>query len=234
MATKIETADITLIVDKREDRGTSPSGRLRAEGRVPAVVYGGEKPPVPISVDEAAVKEILKQEAGENTIFLLKLKGTKEERRAMIKELQVDQISGRFIHIDFIRVTAGHALNVTIRIDLVGDCIGVRHGGRVDFQSRELAVEVLPRHMFDHIDVDISEMEIGDVVTVGDLEDRLPESGKFLEDPARVVVLVETPRVVAVEEEELEEGVEVEGEEIEETAEPEVIGRGKEDGDSAE
>jgi large subunit ribosomal protein L25 len=231
MATTIETADITLIVDKREDKGTNPSGRLRAEGRVPAVLYGGGKPPVPISVDDLAVREILKQEAGENTIFLLKLKGTKEERQAMIKELQVDPISGRFIHIDFIRVTAGHKLNVTIRIDLIGDCAGVRHGGRIDFVSRDLAVEVLPRHMFDHIDIDMTDMEIGDVVTVADLEDKIPESAKFLEDPARVVVLVEQPRLV---EEEEEEEAELAGLETEEGAEPEVIGKGKEDEEATE
>jgi large subunit ribosomal protein L25 len=232
MATTIETADITLTVDKREEKGTNPSGRLRALGQVPAVLYGGDKGSVPISVDEDAVKEILKQEAGENTIFLLKLKGTKEERRAMIKELQVDPISGQFIHIDFIRVTAGHALNVTVRIELSGDCAGVRHGGRIDFQSRELAVEVLPRHMFDRIEIDTTDMEIGDVVTVADLEDRLPESGKFLEDPSRVVVLIEAPR--AIEEEEEEEGLALEGLETEEGAEPEVIGKGKEEEEAAE
>ena len=229
MATIIETADITLIVDKREDKGTNPSGRLRAEGRVPAVVYGGDSPPVPISVDELAVREILKLDAGENTIFLLKLKGTTEERQAMIKELQVDPISGKFIHIDFIRVTAGHKLNVSIRIDLIGDCVGVRNGGRIDFMSRELSVEVLPRHMFDHIDIDTSDMEIGSVVTVGDLEDELPESGKFLEDASRVVVVVELPRIIEEEEEEeLEEELV-----IEEGAEPELIGKGKEDEEEA-
>ena len=232
MATTIETADITLIVDKREDKGTNPSGRLRAEGRVPAVIYGGDVPPVPISVDDLAVREVLKQEAGENTIFLLKLKGTKEERQAMIKELQVDPISGRFIHIDFIRVTAGHKLNVSIRIDLLGDCVGVRNGGRIDFASRDLAVEVLPRHMFDHIDIDVSDMEIGDVITVADLEDKLPESGKFLEDPARVVMVVELPRLVEEEEEEELEGLE--GLEGEEGAEPEVIGKGKDEEDADE
>ena len=231
MATTIETADITLTVDKREDKGTNPSGRLRAVGRVPAVVYGGGIPSVPISVDELAVKEILKQEAGENTIFLLKLTGTEDERQAMIKELQIDPISGHFIHIDFIRVTAGHKLNVTIRIDLLGDCVGVRLGGRIDFVSRELSVEVLPRHMFDHIDVDTTDMEIGDVVTVGDLEERLPESGKFLEDASRVVVVVELPRLVEEEEEEEEL---VEDLVIEEGVEPEVIGKGKEDEEEAE
>ena len=229
MATTIETADITLIVDKREGKGTNPSGRLRAEGRVPAVVYGGDSPSVPISVDEHAVREILKLEAGENTIFLLKLKGTSEERQAMIKELQVDPISGKFIHIDFIRVTAGHKLNVSIRIDLTGDCVGVRNGGRIDFASRELAIEVLPRHMFDHIDIDTTDMEIGDVVTVGDLEGELPESGKFLEDASRVVVVVELPRIIEEEEEEeLEEELV-----IEEGVEPELIGKGKEDEEEA-
>ena len=232
MATTIETADITLNVDKREDKGTNPSGRLRAKGRVPAVIYGGDNPSVPISVDDLAVREILKQDAGENTIFLLKLKGTKEERQAMIKELQVDPISGKFIHIDFIRVTAGHKLNVSIRIDLIGDCVGVRNGGRIDFASRDLAVEVLPRHMFDHIDIDVEDMEIGDVVTVADLEDRLPESGKFLEDPTRVVMVVELPRLVEEEEEEDELGLEAL--ESEEGAEPEVIGKGKDEEETDE
>jgi len=230
MATKIQTADITLIVEKREDKGTVPSGRLRAEGRVPAVLYGGELPPVAISVDDFAVREILKQEAGENTIFLLKLKDSTEERMAMIKELQVDPISGRFIHIDFIRVTAGHKLNVTIRIDLIGDSVGVRQGGRIDFVSRELAVEVLPRDMFDHIDVDVSEMKIGDVVTVADLEDKLPESGKFIEDPSRVVVIIEQPRIA----EEEEAGEPAEDLIIEEGAEPELIGKDKDDEAAAE
>jgi len=230
MATTIQTADITLNVEKREAKGTNPSGRLRAEGRVPAVLYGGGLTSVPISVDDLAVREVLKQEAGENTIFLLKLEGTTEERQAMIKELQVDPISGRFVHIDFIRVTAGHKLNVTIRIDLIGDCLGVREGGRIDFSSRELAVEVLPRHMFDHIDIDVEDMVIGDVVTVADLEDKLPESGKFLEDPSRVVVVIEQPRLVEEEEEEeLAEDLI-----IEEGAEPELIGKDKDGEEAAE
>jgi large subunit ribosomal protein L25 len=232
MATTIETADIVLEVEKREDTGSGVAGRLRAAGLVPAVLYGGDRGSVPITVEEKAVRELLKQESGENTIFLLKLKGTKDERRAMIKELQADPISGHFLHIDFIRVTAGQTLNVTIRIELTGDCAGVRHGGRLDFVSRELAVEVLPRDMFDHIEIDTTDMEIGDVVTVADLEDELPESGKFLEDPARVVLVVEAPRAEEEEEEEeellAEEGVE------EESAEPEVIGKGKEDEDAAE
>jgi large subunit ribosomal protein L25 len=223
----VESADISITVEKREVTGTTEVGRLRRAGLIPAVVYGGGKPPVSIVVEDEDIRKILKSEAGENTIFLLKLKGGKEERRAMIKEMQQDPVTGRILHLDFIRVMRGHKLNVTVRIDLVGDCVGVRHGGRIDFITREPLVEVLPREMFDRIEVDVSDLDVGDRVTIGDLVDRLPESARFMEDESRVVVLVEAPRVGAEEEGEAgEESV------IAEQAEPEVIARGKEEDES--
>jgi large subunit ribosomal protein L25 len=202
---------------------------MRRTGQVPSVLYGGDSGPVAISVDEHSVKEILKGAAGENTIFLLKLKGSDEERLAMIKELQVDRIGGKFIHIDFIRITRGHKLNVNIPVELVGDSVGVREGGRVDFVSRDIEVEILPRDMFDKFVLDISDLAIGEHLTVAELAGQLPEDAKFLDDENRVVVVIETPR--AVEEEEEEEEAE-EALETEEAAEPEVIGKGKGDEDS--
>ncbi len=227
MATTIQTADITLIVEKREDRGTNPSGRLRAEGRVPAVLYGGELPPVAISVDDLAVRDILKQDAGENTIFLLKLKNTTEERMAMIKELQVDPISGKFVHIDFIRVTAGHKLNVTIHIDLIGDSVGCASGRPHRLRvARARGRGAAARYVRPHRHRHRPRWRSAIVVTVADLEERLPESAKFLEDPSRVVVVVEQPRLI---EEEEEEDLLAEGEEVEEGAEPEIISKGKDE-----
>jgi large subunit ribosomal protein L25 len=225
----IETADIVITVERRPDSGKEIAKRLRREDKIPAVVCGGGKPTAAISVDQDSVKQILKQQGGENTIFLLKLAGTKEERRAMIKDKQVDPITGEILHLDFIRVMRGHKLTVTIPIDLVGDSAGVRHGGRIDFISRDLQVEVLPREMFNNIELDISDLEIGDNITVADLEDRLPASGKFLEDPGRVVVLIEAPRI-SVEEEEEEEGELV----VAEQAEPELIKKSKDDEDEGE
>jgi large subunit ribosomal protein L25 len=231
----IQTPEITITVEAREGRGSGEAGRMRSLGRVPSVLYGGEKPPVAISVDEHAVKEILKGAAGENTIFLLKLKDSDEERLAMIKELQTDPISGQFIHIDFIRITRGHKLTVKMPVELVGDCVGVRHGGRIDFVSRELELEILPREMFDKFVLDITNLEVGEHMTVADLASQLPENAKFLEDESRVVVVVEIPRVVeeVIEEEEIEEETV-----IAEAAEPEVIGKGKgedeEEGESSE
>jgi large subunit ribosomal protein L25 len=202
--------------------------KLRREGRIPSVLYGGDKAPVAISVDEESVKELLKLESGGNTIFLLKLKGGSEERRAMIREIQADPISGRFIHIDFIRITRGQKVTVSMPVELVGDSVGVRHGGRIDFVSRELAVEVLPREMFDKLTYDITDMEVGDTLRVADLLDQLPPSARFLDDEERVVANMSIPRAVI---EEVEEEEEVEGEElvISETAEPEVIKKGKAD-----
>jgi large subunit ribosomal protein L25 len=218
-----ENREIVIQVERREAQGSGAAGKLRREGRVPAVVYGGGLAPVNISVEEHAVRELLKQEAGENTIFLLKLKGTSEEREAMIRELQKDPISGRFVHIDFIRITRGQKLHVKIPVELVGDSIGVRHGGRVDFVTRELEVEILPRDMFSHLECDISGLEVGEHVTVAELASQLPENATFLEDEHRVVVVVEPPRLEVEAEEKAEEEEAV----IAEAAEPEVIGKGK-------
>ena len=219
-----QTPEITITVEAREGRGSGEAGRMRNQGRVPSVLYGGDKPSVAISVDEHAVREILKGAAGENTIFLLKLKDADEERLAMIKELQADPISGRFIHIDFIRITRGHKLTVKMPVELVGDCAGVRHGGRIDFVTRELEIEILPREMFDKFVLDISDLEVSEHMTVADLVTQLPENAKFLEDESRVVVVVEIPRVV---EEEVEEEIEEEELVTAEAEEPEVIGKGK-------
>ena len=147
----------------------------------------------------------------------------------MIKELQVDRISGKFIHIDFIRITRGHKLTVKMPVELVGDCVGVRNGGRVDFVSREIELEILPREMFDKFALDITDLEVGEQLRVADLAPQLPENAKFLVDENRVVCVVEIPRII---EEEVEEEVLEDEAVISEAAEPEIIGKGK--GEDAE
>jgi len=225
-----EKTDIVITVETREEMGKAAAGRLRRSGRVPAIVYGGGLDPAAISVDHKAIQDLLKQEAGENTIFLLKLKGTRSERRCMIKELTADPINGNFIHIDFIRVTRGHKLSVSMPVELIGDCLGVRQGGIVDFMSRELQVELLPREMFDRIKVDISDLDVGQNLRVENLGELLPPSARFLEDPQRVVVGVGTPRAARAETEEEEEGLGIEGETVMgETSEPELIRKGKDE-----
>jgi large subunit ribosomal protein L25 len=143
--------------------------------------------------------------------------------------LQVDRIGGKFIHIDFIRITRGHKLTVKMPVELIGDCVGVRHGGRVDFVSREIEIEILPRHMFDKFVLDISNLDLGEHLSVADLAGQLPEETRFLDDENRVVVVIEVPR--AAEEAAADEAGELKLE-TEAAAEPELIGKGKGDDES--
>jgi len=106
---------------------------------------------------------------------------------------------GRFTHIDFIRITAGTRVHVRMPVELKGDCVGVRHGGRIDFISRELQIEVLPRDMFEKFTIDISNLDLWQHLSVADLESMLPPSGRFLEDAHRMVVVIETPRLAPAE-----------------------------------
>lgn len=210
--------DIVIEVERREDVGKEAAGRLRRQGKIPGVVYGGGVAPFPITVDRHSIQELLKQESGGNTIFLLKLKGGKQERRTMIREIQIDPMTRDFIHVDFIRVTKGQALSVTVPIELDGDCVGIRHGGVADFVTREVEMEVLPREIPDKIVVDISNVDIDELITLGEITDLFPQSARLLSDPNAVVVRVMVPRVARVEEEEEEEAI------ITELEEPELIG----------
>jgi large subunit ribosomal protein L25 len=223
-----QSSDIVITVEKREGTGAREAARLRRAGRIPAVVYGGEKPPYAITVDDTSLRDLLKTTSGANTIFLLKLAGSKDERQAMIKELQTDPISGKFLHIDFIRVVKGHKLTIDVPVILTGDSVGVRHGGRIDFVTREIAVEVLPKDMFDRFTLDISDLEVGDNFTVEDLKPQLPPSAVLLDEDNRVIVLVEAARGPSEEEIEAEEKEAAERL-ISESAEPELIKRGRGD-----
>jgi large subunit ribosomal protein L25 len=226
MAMSEKSDAFVLEVERREVHGSGASRQMRASGRVPAVVYGGGLDPLNIAVHEKDFSELLKQEYGENTIFLLKLKGTKQERLAMIHEMQVDPISRSYLHVDFIRITKGHAVRVNVPVELVGDSVGVRHGGLMDFQTRELDIEVLPGEMFEKIVVDISELDVDQTILVQDVLDQLPKSGRALDDPERVIVAVVAPRAVEEEEEEVEEAAELI---TDEETEPEVIRKGRGD-----
>ena len=208
-------ADVTLEVSRREDSGKGVARKLRQNGIIPAVVYGGHRESVAIQVDRKSVSELIqKSEHGIRSIFLLKMTGSDQQRHAMIKDLQIDPINRRIQHIDFVRVIMDEVVRVTIPVHHHGVSTGVKNGGGLlEFQVRELHVECLPNAIPDSIDVDISAMEVHDTIRISDL--KLPEGVKVLDDADRVVVHVTLPRA--------EEVVEADG------AEPEVIKKGKTD-----
>jgi large subunit ribosomal protein L25 len=214
-------AEVTLEVSRRERSGKEFAKKLRQDNKIPAVVYGGHKEPVAITVERKAVSDLIqKSDHGIRSIFLLKMAGTDQQRHAMIKDMQMDPISRRMTHIDFVRVVMDEVIRVTIPVNLTGSSIGVKEGGILDWQMRELHVECLPSAIPDKIDIDITDLGAHQQVRVSDLT--MPEGVKIEEDPHRVIVGVTTARAEVVPEV-------VAAAEVEPTAaaEPEVIKKGK-------
>lgn len=210
--------DLIIEVHKREETGDGACRRLRESGWVPGVVYGGGRESLPIRIEKKPLLEALEQGAGENRVFLLKLIGTDKSRHTMIRDMQIDPVSRRILHIDFQRVLLDAKLRVKVRVELSGIAYGVKNqGGVVDFVSREVEVECLPNLIPQVIEVDLTELRVGDHVAAGQLP--LPAGVALLGDPERIIVSVAHARVEA----EAAEG----GAAAAEGKEPELIKRGK-------
>ena len=218
--------ELIINVEPRTEFGKNPSRRLRQVGFIPGIVYGSNKPPVPVSVDPKQVEKVLRSESGMNTIFTLNLVGRDQRRYAMVKAYQTDPVTSRLQHTDFIRIQMDEAIQVNVPIQTVGEAPGVKlDGGILDIPLREIRIESLPSDIPDHIRVDISAMKIGDTIRVADMK----FEGKFkvLTDPNQTVAVVTPP---AKEEE-------VAAAPVAEVTEPEVIRKGKaatEEGEAAE
>jgi large subunit ribosomal protein L25 len=161
--------DATLQAEKREGRGKNEARRLRASGRIPAVVYGAEKgKAVEIAVDPKILMRILHSESGVNTLIGLKVDGG--DTRVMVKEYQIDPIDHKLLHADFYQVAMDKALTVTVPLLMKGEAPGVKQqGGIVDFVNREIEIECLPGDIPENIIVDISELMLNQGVRVRDL-----------------------------------------------------------------
>ncbi len=207
-------SELTITVQNRETTGKSKNRQLRAQGNVPAVVYGDGLSPSNIQVATRDIEKLLR-EAGDNAVFLLELEGTDQRRHAMIKDYDLDLISGAFLHIDFQRVNMEQVIRIQVPVELVGEPIGVRmEGGMVDFINREVEVECLPANIPSTLRADIEELHIGQHVEAKDLE--LGEGVSLVDDPERVIASISQAQmaeeVVEEEEEGLEEGIETEAE----------------------
>ena len=211
--------DIVIEVERRSSAGKGESHKLRREGLIPAVVYGGGKETIPVVVNRHAVTEILRGDHGRNTVFLLKMKGTKQERHAMVRDAQTDPRTRQFIHLDFIRVLKGQHVKVEVPVVLKGEPKGVKIGGFLDWMGRSIHIESPAESIPASIEVDISELDLGQHIAASDLT--LPEEVKLLDDAHKMIVSVETHGAKAIEEEAPVEAAPAEA------AEPEVIKRGK-------
>ena len=166
--------DATLDAIKRNTRGKNEARRLRAAGKIPATLYGaqkaGDKPaPESVSIDPKPFMRILHSKSGLNTLITLKIQGV-ADTRVLVKNVQLDPVTHHPLHADLYRVNMDRKITVTVPILLKGDSRGVKQdGGVLDFVHREIEVEVLPANIPDSINVDVSDLGIGDSVHVRDL-----------------------------------------------------------------
>jgi large subunit ribosomal protein L25 len=217
-----------LVAEARDATGKGVARRLRAAGRIPAVVYGRGVASKAISIDPSALLRLLQSSgAGINTLVELRLDGA--ARTVLVKELQRDPVRGRPLHADFYLIELDKTVEVSVPIRLVGKAAGVEFGGILDHPLREIELECLPRAIPESVEVDVSALGVGDSIHVRDLV--LPEGVQVRTDADQAVASVIAPSVVeepvAAKAVEAEEGV-AEGEEA---AASEESGETEEGGD---
>lgn len=205
-----------LIVPKRETFGKAAVRELKQSGMIPAVVYGLNEPPVAIAISPKAVARIIASDSGMNSVVFLQREGTDIKRHVIIKDLQRDPVTSRLRHVDFMRVDMTHKVRVKVPVRLVGTAVGVKTlGGILDFVHREIEIECLPSIIPAHIDVDITNMTVGDSIRFEQIT--LKPNVIFIGDAHQVVCSVHGK--AAEEEIAVVEGVSA--------AEPEVAKKGK-------
>jgi large subunit ribosomal protein L25 len=210
----------TLQATRRDSRGKNEARRLRGAGRIPAVVYGAagleSADATPIAVDPKALLRILHSESGVNTLIGLSL-DEGAETRVMVKEYQVDPITHQLLHADFYRVAMDRLITVTVPIVLKGEARGVKQqGGLLDFVHRDVEIECLPSEIPENIEVDVSELLLGQSVRLRDLIEHV--QWKPVSEPDTMIVHVVAPRA---------EEAPAAAEAPAAPAEPEVIKKGK-------
>ncbi|HEX8633301.1 MAG TPA: 50S ribosomal protein L25 [Pyrinomonadaceae bacterium] len=218
-----EKKEFTIQATRREGRGKNDARRVRAAGRVPLTIYGGEGDSVSASASLAELAAILRTESGHNTIFTLDIDG-EGGHDVMFLDRQIDPVRGRLVHADLRRLVRGQKIEVTVPLHLTGEPIGVTEGGGVLEQMvREINIRVRPRDIPDAIDLDVSNLGVHDVLHVSDLQ--VEENIEILDEPDTVLATV---GIIA------EEPVEAPVVADDDATEPEVIGKGKKDDEGGE
>lgn len=210
---------IILQAKKRDDLARSTINQLRRDGFIPAVVYGKEKEPVTVAVDNLELLKTVRDE-GRNAIITLDIEnGNKVD--VMLHEYQTDAVKGNVIHIDFYVVDMSEEMDVAVAINVIGEAVGSKDGGVFQQPLYELQVRAKPRDIPEEIEIDVSELSIGDSISISDL----PTSDKyeFIDDADTTIAVVLPPEA----EEEETDG------EVDFSAEPELVGQKDEDEEEA-
>jgi large subunit ribosomal protein L25 len=215
-------AEIRLKAELRAEPGKGRARRARAEGKVPAIVYGRGMDPVAISVDRREFVTALKTDAGMNMLLNIEYDG--QSTLALTRELQRDPVRGTLLHADFVKVDRTQEVEVEVPVHLIGDSAGVKEGGVLEHPLFQLHVRSLATEVPQSVEVDISALNIGDALRVSDIA----ADAKFqiLDDPDSIVASVAAP-ISEAELEAMEQEAAPTVEAPEEGAEPEAAPEGE-------
>jgi large subunit ribosomal protein L25 len=207
-----------LKVNKREATGKGPAREFRRQGIVPAVLYGPKMETVLLAVSGYELENIYKQSESEHVLLNLVIEnGGTQKKTAMIKEIQTTPVADEFLHVDFYEISLDEEIVVKIPVEATGKSVGIERGGFLQLVRHQLEVSCLPTNIPATIQIDITELDIGDSIHVEDIDPG--DKVKLLFDNNFTVVTVVAPAAEeeeVLEEEELEEGEAVEGEAAEE------------------
>ncbi len=189
-------SETALVVEAREAIGKGANRKLRAAGRAPAVLYGRGRDSLPLAIDPRALDKILRAN-GANTLLDLTVEGHAERKEsvALVRDLQRHPLRGDIVHVDFYEVDLARVVTVDVPVHLVGKARGLDFGGILEHTLREISLECLPRAIPEAIEVDISAMEVGDVIHVAELA--LPEGVSLVTDGDLGVVHIALPQAEA-------------------------------------
>src|SRR5436305_9890342 len=177
---------VELEVRKRERRGSADARRLRKDGFIPGVLYGKGKQSYAICVPERELRRVLTGSGGLNAILDLVVEGQQTTHASILKEYQQDPLRGHISHVDFHEVRLDQPIQAVVTVQLVGEPGGAKEGGVLSPVQRETNVGALPMEIPEHIDLDVSNMAIGDTLRIADLG--AIEGVTFLHDPEETVL----------------------------------------------
>ncbi len=205
---------LELKVFPREETGRNINRRLRAAGKIPAVIYG-KKGNQPLIIEQNDFRALWKMIAGVSALIQVEVEG-KESALSIVKEVQRDPRTDHFIHIDFHEVSATETMHTHVAVRILNEAIGVKNeGGLLEVSAHELEIRCLPRDLPGTIDIDVSELSIGDSIHIRDLTDI--KGVEFIGDAELQIVSCMAPAILEeVVEDVAEEGELEEGEEMEE------------------
>ena len=203
--------DVKLVVERRETAGKGAARKLRQRGLAPGVVYGGGRAATSIAFDAAELQHLLtSNRGGLNTLIDLEGDSEATGKTVIAKEIQREAVRGGIIHGDFYEVDLAEKIQVSVPVRLIGSAAGAVLGGMLDQQLRELELLCLPNAIPDDIEVDVTELELGDSLHVSDL--KVPFGAELHTDESLTVATVLVPRGIQDEEPAEAEDAEVEGE----------------------